>query len=272
MWIAIAAIIIAAIAIYVYFTKRRDAAKTFYNDDYIVSLMVGDMFGSLSWHSPYSINGKTDFEILKSYIKPGSVVLDFGCGVGGTAIRLAKELNCTVYGLNISEKQKAIMDREIEHHKLENQVFCVLYDGATFPAFSCKFDTVIFQESMCHVQDKQRAMKQLKNVLKPNGTLFGQDWFKLKDSHSIFIQNTDHYYATKLETPQAYIHYLHTSGFTNVKFIDLKSQTTDLNPLFPKNTDHLRLNKNNPVEMGGAAMSKAFHNGEFTIGLLIAHT
>jgi 2-polyprenyl-3-methyl-5-hydroxy-6-metoxy-1,4-benzoquinol methylase len=243
-------------------------SKQFYNDDHIINLMTGDMFGKLNWHSPYSIKGKNDFQILSSFIKPKSVVLDFGCGVGGTAIRLAKELNCTVYGLNISEKQKAIMDIEIKKRGLVNQVFCVLYDGKTFPNFllNKKFDAVIFQESMCHVVDKYNTLKQIKSLLKTNGVVFGQDWFKLNDSE--FIEKTDYYYVTKLETPKKYVKYLKDLGFKNVQFIDLKTKSKDLYALFPKNTNQLQLKGR--IEMGGAAMSKAFHNGDFTIGLLIA--
>lgn len=270
MWLILVVVMVIIIGFYIYVTHSNNinSVKNFYNDDSIIRLMVGDMFGKMSWHSPYTVNGKTDYQILKSYINPKSVVLDFGCGVGGTAIKLAKELNCTVYGLNISKKQKDIMKSNIESEGLSKQVFCILYDGITFPECLYKepklFDAVIFQESMCHVKDKYNVFKQIKRLLKSNGIIFGQDWFKLKDSQN--IEKTDFYYKTKLETPQTYIDHLNRLGFTNIQFTDLKNKSKDLNKIFPKKLENL--DKNNPIEMGGASMSRAFHNDEFTIGIL----
>jgi len=43
-------------------------------------------------------------EILRSYITPGSKVLDIGCGTGFPSIFLASEMTCTVYGIDVSER------------------------------------------------------------------------------------------------------------------------------------------------------------------------
>src|SRR5262245_23183964 len=38
-------------------------------------------------------------------IKPGDIILDAGCGVGGSSVWLAKEKNCKVIGISLNQKQ-----------------------------------------------------------------------------------------------------------------------------------------------------------------------
>ena len=48
---------------------------------------------------------KIDHIIKKLNIKPGQKILDIGCGWGGLAFEIAKQKDCEVTGVSLSENQ-----------------------------------------------------------------------------------------------------------------------------------------------------------------------
>ncbi len=64
----------------------------------------------------------------KADIRPGSHVLDVGCGLGGSSIWLARNLKCTVLGLTISPVRLQIATRRARRHGLSGQVQFRLQD------------------------------------------------------------------------------------------------------------------------------------------------
>ena len=58
----------------------------------------------------------------KLRIEPGMRVLDIGCGWGGMALHLAKEADCDVTGITLSERQHAVATRRAEEAGLSHRV------------------------------------------------------------------------------------------------------------------------------------------------------
>ena len=60
-----------------------------------------DLLASIGSAKHIGGKGATDILIKEADIKPGSLVLDVGCGMGKTSCKLAKEKDCRVVGLDL---------------------------------------------------------------------------------------------------------------------------------------------------------------------------
>jgi cyclopropane fatty-acyl-phospholipid synthase-like methyltransferase len=103
-------------------------------------------------------------------IRSGQRVLDAGCGVGGSAIWLAKNYGVEVVGITPvwSQVQRARRHAALagaDGVRFEQQD----YTATDFPPSS--FDVVWAVESVCHARDKRRFFTEAKRLLRPGGRL-----------------------------------------------------------------------------------------------------
>lgn len=111
-------------------------------------------------------------------LNDGDIVLDAGCGVGGTAIYLAERRDVRVHGISINENQIDLAD---EHRAARN-----VEDRTTFSAQNYlatdfadeSFDSAYAIESMCHAHSKREFLAEMWRVLKPGGRLVIIDEFR----------------------------------------------------------------------------------------------
>lgn len=90
------------------------------------------------------------------HIEPGSMVLDAGCGWGGTAHMLANDLDCKVTGVTISKSQ---------FQYCQDSGLPVVLDDLEVMDFSgMKFDLVLAIESLDHVKPRQKLFRELRKV------------------------------------------------------------------------------------------------------------
>lgn len=136
----------------------------------------------------------------KVMISPEDHVLDAGCGVGGSSLWLAKNINCRVTGITLSEKQKKQAEEYAEKQGLSHKAdfFLEDYTNTSFPAGS--FDVVWAIESVCHAEDKMNFLKEAYRLLKPGGRLIVADFFNkegLKGSDKEFMDKMAYGWAIK---------------------------------------------------------------------------
>jgi cyclopropane fatty-acyl-phospholipid synthase-like methyltransferase len=166
---------------------------------------------------------KTLAEIAK--IKAGEKVLDAGCGVGGSSIWLAKNLDARPTGITISETQinkayhYAQMNAVLDKTKFIKRSFA----ETEFPDNS--FDVVWAIESICHAESKSKVMNELFRVLKPGGRLIISDWFQSKnelnsDEKELLNEFIHGFAVPSIETPGSFKDILTKAGFKNIKQID----------------------------------------------------
>lgn len=91
------------------------------------------------------------------------VVLDLGCGPGTYAETLARVVpGASYYGLDFSSGMLA-------KHPLSNSI--VQADGQVLPFADHTFDIVMANHVLYHLPDIQRAIEEIRRVLKPEGLL-----------------------------------------------------------------------------------------------------
>lgn len=106
------------------------------------------------------------------------IVLDAGCGIGGTSTYMAMKTGCRTEGITLNAQQK--LDAE------ENAVFRKVADQCSFHVMNyCHtsyadetFDTVFALESSCHATEKKEFLAEAYRVLKPGGKLVIMDYYK----------------------------------------------------------------------------------------------
>lgn len=251
--------------------NNQKSVYNFYNNTNTIMEMVNENnFRKNSWHTNFKYNEyDNDITILKSWIKPKSKVLDFGCGVGETSIILAKDLDCNVIGINIAPDQKKEMDINITNNRVNNKVNCILYNGENLPKLENDFDVIIFQESMCHVKNKQNIFNQFFNILKIGGIIYCQDWFikDMKYSNDENIKKSNYYFKSYIETMNMYINYMSNFKFALLQYLDVKNlPKNDLDNMFIIGEIN---DKMSDIEKGGQYLSRAYRDGIFMIGIIV---
>ena len=124
-------------------------------------------------------------DILSKIQSP--MVLDIGCGTGRTAIKIAKSLpkgghlnGIDIYNVNaISGNSLATVNRNAELEGVSDKSTFQYGSATEIPFEDNKFNIVNLSSVLHEVhdyEDKERAMKEIRRVLKPKGFLLIGEW------------------------------------------------------------------------------------------------
>lgn len=102
-------------------------------------------------------------------IKPGTRVLDLGCGVGGPARTLAAEFDCTVVGVDITDAYCRAARQLTAMLDMGSAVSFLCADALDLPLADASFDAVWSQNVWMNIEDKARFLQQVTRVLRPGG-------------------------------------------------------------------------------------------------------
>ena len=98
-------------------------------------------------------------------IEPGSNILDIGCNSGGFMEMLAEKKHCKVTGVDYADNMVALArSKKLKVYKASAE---------KLPFKDGQFDVVCLMETIVYIDDMDKAFKEIKRVLKPNGLLIG---------------------------------------------------------------------------------------------------
>ena len=105
-------------------------------------------------------------------IRPGSVVLDLGCGAGVDALVAALVVGPSgrVVGCDLSPDMLAVAREGGETLRLPNIEF-IQADIEGLPLAGCSFDVALSNGALNLVSEKPKAFREIFRVLKPGGRL-----------------------------------------------------------------------------------------------------
>ncbi len=111
---------------------------------------------------------KINHIIKKLNLKPGQKVLDIGCGWGGMAFEIAKQSQCEVTGISLSENQINYCRKKAKELKLDNQVRFELSD---YREIKDKYDRIVSVGAFEHFGKKfyKTFFAKIKNIMTDDG-------------------------------------------------------------------------------------------------------
>ena len=114
----------------------------------------------------------------KAGINKQHKVLDAGCGIGGSSLWLAKNINCNVTGISLSEKQVQTANNLALNENLQTLAIFEQQDFTATNYEAESFDVIWAIESVCHANDKSKFINEAYRLLKKSGKLILADFFK----------------------------------------------------------------------------------------------
>lgn len=162
----------------------------------------------------------------RAAIPKGASVLDVGCGVGGSARWLARELDCTVLGITLSPVQARMATEAAQREGLGDRVRFEVKDAHAldFPAET--FDAVWVIECSEHLEDKRSFIQACQRVLKPGGTLALCAWlsaerFESAEQARLVEEVCAGMLCPSLARMGDYVRWLREAGFEAISAEDL---------------------------------------------------
>jgi sarcosine/dimethylglycine N-methyltransferase len=108
-------------------------------------------------------------------LRPGQVVIEAACGVGGTARFLAKEQGVRVRATNIAEMQLTEARELAEKAGLSQLLEFRFADYHNLPFVDASCDVWWCQEALLYSVDKRRVFDEAMRVVRPGGRLIMSD-------------------------------------------------------------------------------------------------
>lgn len=114
------------------------------------------------------------FSLLR--ISPNGNVLEIATGSGGPAVFMARETGCLLTGIDINENGIINARKLAKEHGLTDKILFLQADASDplpFPDES--FEVVLSIDSINHLKDRLKVLKEFKRVLKTGGQLLYTD-------------------------------------------------------------------------------------------------
>jgi SAM-dependent methyltransferase len=132
----------------------------------------------------------TDRLLAWAAVQPGGRVLDVGCGVGTTAIRLVKEYGAEVVAADIAPLMRERAAANVSAAGFMDRISVEDSDILALPYPDDSFDVVV-AEAVTMFVNRKRAASELARVCRPGGRVLATEFFWLRpptpEAREIFL-------------------------------------------------------------------------------------
>jgi SAM-dependent methyltransferase len=139
----------------------KTCCANFYEND-LVAMVLGDSFHPGGEELTAHLGKKLG-------ISKGHKVLDVACGSGTSAIALAKEFDCKVVGVDLSQKNLDLAQKKAQDMGIDNLIEFKCSDAEKIDLPDGTFDFVICECALCTFPDMKTAVSEMHRVLKEGG-------------------------------------------------------------------------------------------------------
>lgn len=115
------------------------------------------------------------------------LILDVGCGLGGPALLISEERDCSVIGIDPGTYQIEKTNLWLRNQTSPYRIKFHYGDAVNLPFADNSFDRVYSVESAFHFQDKAQFLKEAARTLKKNGTLVIADILRSTDKKDSWL-------------------------------------------------------------------------------------
>ncbi len=140
----------------------------------------------------------------------GAAGLEIGCGIGGAAVRLAKERDVHLTCLDLVAEQLELGRSLADRHGLGAQIDFTLGSSMSMPFDDSSFDFSYCIESSFHYPDNQAFLRENQRVLKPGAATLIAD-ITCSDNSRVGFRRGNHYRSVTDMTAA-----MLAAGFTDV--------------------------------------------------------
>lgn len=209
-----------------YYNKSRNAYKDAWDLDNSMQLNLGFWYEDTKTLSQ-AFDNLNSYVARLGHVSQGDLLLDAGCGVGGTSIYMAKNHQCQTTGITLVPHQVEQARENARHQGVESLTDYQVMDYCltTFP--DNHFDIVTGIESICHADSKRDFLEEAFRILKPGGKLILAENLQAKETltpHEHDQLYTYGFHGCKihsLDTEKQYLTNLQNLGFSQYQCKDM---------------------------------------------------
>ena len=167
---------------------------------------------------------------LKCGVKDGDLILDAGCGRGGSSLWLAQNYEVTVTGITLVPHQVEKAHKAARRSRLDERVSFSEQDYCSTCFKDESFTLIWACESMCHASEKLSFYKEAFRLLMPGGRLICADYFRAKrelpeEGEKLLHEWLDGWSIKDLDDSSEHKRNAEQCGFTDFEIEDITEYT-----------------------------------------------